>query len=96
MRIGSGIGLFLVGWVLSQARLKSGGLSWSIGLHSGWVFICLFVAKNQILSLHTQQKAYWALQELNPVSGILGIALLSGVSYVIMNAKCTPVVQHER
>jgi len=35
--IGEFLLLAVVGWVLGQTRLKSGGLWWSIGLHAGWV-----------------------------------------------------------
>jgi membrane protease YdiL (CAAX protease family) len=30
--------LFVVGWILAWARLRTGALWFSIGLHAGWVF----------------------------------------------------------
>jgi membrane protease YdiL (CAAX protease family) len=100
LRIGSGIGLFLAGLVLGLARQKSNGLGWSIGLHAGWIFICQWGVRGWGLSLPIPQAkaGIFMVQEVNPVSGIPAILLLTGVSYVIMNANrtLTKDVQDER
>lgn len=91
MRVGSGIGLFLCAFILTQARVRSGHLGWSVGLHGGWIFLCQWAAYSgaitpQITGNHWQNLSF---QEVNPVSGIVGILLLTGVSYVIMRANRT-------
>jgi membrane protease YdiL (CAAX protease family) len=37
--------LFLIGWILADARLRTRSLFLSIGLHSGWIFIAGIVGK---------------------------------------------------
>ena len=87
LRVGSGIGLFLAGLVLGLARQKSTGLSWSIG----WIFICQWGVNVWGLRLpdHVSKAGQFMVQEVNPISGIPAILLLTGVSYVIMSANRT-------
>ena len=91
LRIGAGIGLFLAGLVLGLARQKSQGLSWSIGLHAGWIFMCQWGVRAWGLALPEVplKTAIYSTQEVNPVSGIPAIILLTGISYVIMVANRT-------
>lgn len=95
MRIGSGIGLFLCAFILTQARVRSGHLGWSIGLHGGWIFLCQWAAYSGALTPQTMGEHWQKLsfQEVNPVSGIVGILLLTGVSYVIMRANRTQEIK---
>ncbi len=91
MRVGSGVGLFLCALILTQVRVMSDHLGWSIGLHGGWIFLCQWAAYSGALT-HQTTGGYWqrlSFQEVNPVSGIVGILLLTGVSYVIMSANRT-------
>jgi membrane protease YdiL (CAAX protease family) len=37
--------LFLIGWILADARLRTRSLFLSIGLHSGWIFVAGVVGK---------------------------------------------------
>lgn len=91
LRIGSAVGLFLAGLVLGLVRQKTNGLGWSIGLHAGWIFICQWGVRVWGLSLpvHPSTTGIFMVQEVNPVSGVPAILLLTGVSYVIMNANRT-------
>lgn len=91
LRIGSGIGLFFAGLVLGLTRQKSQGLSWSIGLHAGWIFMCQWGVRAWGLALPTSQPStpFFFIQEVNPISGIPAILLLTGVSYVIMRTNRT-------
>lgn len=91
LRMGSGMGLFLAGLVLGLARQRSQSLSWSIGLHAGWIFMCQWGVRAWGLSLPEPQlrASAFLLQEVNPISGIPAILLLTGVSYVIMIANRT-------
>ncbi len=96
MRLGSGLGLWMVGWILAQLRFATRGLATGMGLHAGWIFICLITARLNGLEYIAQEQLYWAFQEINPVSGWVGISVLVGTSYVIMKANRTTTVQHER
>lgn len=95
MRIGSGLGLFLSALILAQVAHLSQSLGWSIGLHSGWIFLCQWASYSGAIRLQQPlengQKLYF--QEVNPVSGIVGILLLTGVSYVIMSANRTQMIR---
>ena len=37
--------LFLIGWILADARLRTRSLFLAIGLHSGWIFVAGAVGK---------------------------------------------------
>lgn len=37
--------LFLIGWILADARLRTRSLFLPIGLHSGWIFVAGVVGK---------------------------------------------------
>ena len=37
--------LFLIGWILADARLRTRSLFLAIGLHSGWIFVAGIVGK---------------------------------------------------
>jgi len=39
------ITLFLIGWILADARLRTRSLFLPIGLHSGWIFVAGVVGK---------------------------------------------------
>ena len=91
MRLGSGLGLFLTAIVLAQFRVRSHHLGWSIGLHSGWIFMCQWADRTQSIRLSETASGLPELlfQEVNPISGISGMLLLTAVSYVIMKANRT-------
>jgi uncharacterized protein len=45
MVLASFTALFLIGWILADARLRTRSLFLSIGLHSGWIFVAGVVGK---------------------------------------------------
>jgi uncharacterized protein len=45
MMLASFTTLFLIGWILADARLRTRSLFLSIGLHSGWIFVAGVVGK---------------------------------------------------
>lgn len=67
------VGLFLVGVVLSYACLRTNSLYFSIGLHTGWVFL---IKANSLFFDHVHRNSNWLFGDSNVVTGILGWILL--------------------
>ena len=62
--------LFLIGWILADARLRTRSLFLSIGLHSGWILIAGVVGK---LTRHSTSMLPWL--GTNLLTGLLPLAL---------------------
>jgi len=72
--------LFAVGWVLGYARLKSGSLWMSIGLHAGWVFGIKFFSGSTRRAVPVEEMLPWAGPSLRV--GVLSVVIvcLTGVA----------------
>jgi membrane protease YdiL (CAAX protease family) len=62
--------LFLIGWILADARLRTRSLFLSIGLHSGWILVAGVVGK---LTRHSTTMLPWL--GTNLLTGLLPLAL---------------------
>jgi len=62
--------LFLIGWILADARLRTRSLFLPIGLHSGWILIAGAVGK---LTRHATMMLPWL--GTNLLTGLLPLAL---------------------
>jgi uncharacterized protein len=62
--------LFLIGWILADARLRTRSLFLPIGLHSGWILVAGVVGK---LTRHSTTMLPWL--GTNLLTGLLPLAL---------------------
>jgi membrane protease YdiL (CAAX protease family) len=77
--------LYLVGLLLGRARLRSGSLGWSIGLHAGWILATNLVARSQLLSWDPAWGG-WSGSG-NPVYGLSGLIFLLAVNLLMQSAS---------
>ena len=72
--------LFVVGWVLGYARLKTGSLWMSIGLHAGWVFGIKFFSGSTRKVASIEEMLPWAGPNLRVGICSVVIVILTGVA----------------
>jgi membrane protease YdiL (CAAX protease family) len=70
--------LFLIGWILADARLRTRSLFLPIGMHSGWILIAGIVGK-----LTRHGKSMLPLLGTNLLTGLLPLAL-GLITWVLM------------
>lgn len=78
--VGDFLTLFVVGMILAAARLRTGGLAFSIGLHAGWIFA--FKAFNLFYdeAAQTALRPWWVGDSLR--SGLLPLLTLLLTGYL--------------
>jgi membrane protease YdiL (CAAX protease family) len=73
-------GLFLIGFVLSYAFLRTGNLYLAIGLHAGWIFS---LKSNRIFGNYTRDDLGWLFGSADPKI-VSGVATWIGVLIVLV------------